>query len=348
MMCSQAIERWFAAEARDLPWRSNRTPWRSLVSEFMLQQTQVARVLERFEPFLERFPAAKDLAVADVQEVLSMWQGLGYYRRARNLRLAAQTIVDDFGGEVPLDVDALRRLPGVGRYTAGSMASIVGGQPVAAVDGNVTRLLARVYCDDAMQQDPAFVRRIWSRAEALVDACGSPPLLNEGMMELGARVCSPASPSCGVCPLEALCGAHAAGRAAEIPPAKGRPDRGVLHQHTVVIRRRGSILLERRPEEGLWGGLWQTPAIEGGGELSVGELVEGLDFRVEGLKRVSRLTRQLTHRTIHIYVHAATVARGARVPQIDGRQWVRQVDLPCLPLSSAARAVLEISAPPMG
>jgi A/G-specific adenine glycosylase len=341
-MCSQAIERWFAAEARNLPWRSNRTPWRSLVSEFMLQQTQVARVLERFEPFLERFPAAKDLAVADVQEVLSMWQGLGYYRRARNLRCAAQAIVTEFGGEVPLDVDALLTLPGVGRYTAGSIASIVGRRRVAIVDGNVTRLLARVYCDGGIPEDRSYVNRMWSRSQALVEESEFPARLNEGMMELGAVICTPTSPSCDVCPLNDRCQSLSAGCVAEIPPAKRRANRAVLHHHSVVIRRRGKLLLERRPESGLWAGLWQAPAIEGDGELSGGELADQLGFPVERLARLGSITRQLTHRTVHIHVHVADLASGVRMPEVDGRKWVRDADLSGLPLSSAALAVLAV------
>ena len=341
---SGMIEQWFAVEARSLPWRHTRTPWRSLVSEFMLQQTQVARVLERFEPFLERFPSPDALAVADEQDVLAMWQGLGYYRRARNLRRAAQAIVAEFGGEVPLDVDALLTLPGVGRYTAGSIASIVGRRRVAIVDGNVTRLLARMYCDDGLQEDRNYVNRMWSRSQSLVEESEFPDRLNEGMMELGAMICTPASPSCDVCPLNDRCQALAAGRVAEIPPAKRRARRAVLHHHSVVIRRRGKLLLERRPESGLWGGLWQAPAIEGDGELSGGEIADRLSFPVERLARLGSITRLLTHRTVHIHVHVADLASGVRMPDADGRKWVRDADLSGLPLSNAALAVLEVSA----
>jgi A/G-specific adenine glycosylase len=342
-VCSRAIERWFAGAARDLPWRANRTPWRSLVSEFMLQQTQVSRVLERFEPFMERFPHPASLAAASEQEVLLMWQGLGYYRRARHLHRAAQAIVADCDGEVPLDIDSLLRLPGVGRYTAGSIASIVGGRREAIVDGNVARFLARLYCDDAPQDDLDFVKRTWLRAKALVDACECPALLNEGMMELGAMVCMPATASCELCPVAALCVARERGRVAEIPPPKRRPDRVVVHHHAVVIRRRGRVLLERRPQCGLWAGLWQAPALETVEELTAGQVAEQLPYPVEGLVRLRTVTRQLTHRTVLIHVHAASLVRAARVPQIDGRKWVRTEDLAGVPLSSAAVAVLKVS-----
>jgi len=342
-VCSRAIERWFAETGRDLPWRADRTPWRSLVSEFMLQQTQVARVLERFEPFMNRFPQPVALADASEQDVLKMWQGLGYYRRARSLHLAAQVIVSDFDGVVPLDVKSLLTLPGVGRFTAGSMSSIVGGHRAAIVDGNVTRVLARLYCDDGLQDDRDFIKRTWSRAEAFVAAAESPALLNEGLMELGARVCTPAAASCKLCPASAHCAARSRGRVGEIPPAKRRSPRTVVHHHSVVIRRSGRLLLEQRPDRGLWAGLWQAPALETSVELTPEQVADRLSYPVEGLRRLKTITRQLTHRTVVVHVHAATLRRAARVPAKDGLRWVGMRELSEVPLSNAAREVLKIS-----
>lgn len=297
---------------------------------------------------MNRFPSPKALAAVDVQDVLAMWKGLGYYRRARNLHCAAQVIVACFGGEVPLEVDQLLTLPGVGRYTAGSIASIVGGRPAAVVDGNVMRLLARLYCDDAIPTDRAYAKRMWSRAADLVNACERPSLLNEGMMELGAMICTPATPLCDACPLRLQCGARAAGRVGEIPPPKRRPVRVVLHHHSVVIRRRGKLLLERRPESGLWAGLWQPPAIEGDVERSTRDVGDQLPFQVETIAALGSLTRQLTHRTVHIQIYEASLVPGARVPQLDNRRWVRAKDVQDLPMSNAALAVLEYAASPPG
>jgi A/G-specific adenine glycosylase len=303
----------------------------------MLQQTQVSRVLERYEPFLERFPTPASLAAATEQELLSMWQGLGYYRRARSLHKASMQIVEQFGGDVPLDAASLRKLAGVGRYTAGSMASIVGGHREPIVDGNVNRLLARLACDDG-PQDASMARRMWERAAALVEASGDPGMLNEGMMELGATVCGPASPSCDACPLRDGCEAFAAGRVGEVPQPKTSGRRTVMHQHAIVVRQGSQVLLEQRPSSGLWASMWQAPTIESDRELDVDELLRRLPAGFEDLTRVESLTRTLTHRTVHIHVHTAATCVGG---QAEGWVWVSDRDGPGHPLSSAARAALQ-------
>jgi len=190
----RALERWFARHARDLPWRRRRTGYRALVAEVMLQQTQVSRVAERYVEFLRRFPTVRGLAEADEQEVLAAWQGLGYYRRARNLHAAARLIVAERGGRIPRTVDGLRQLPGVGRYTAGAIASIVYGAPAPIVDGNVQRVIARWDANDAPPADASTVAETWRRAEDLVGATARPGVLNEALMELGATVCTPVNP----------------------------------------------------------------------------------------------------------------------------------------------------------
>lgn len=309
----------------------------------MLQQTQVSRVIERFEPFMDRFGTPLLLAQADEEAVLAMWQGLGYYRRARNLQRSAADIVDRFGGEVPLEVEDLMSLPGVGRYTAGSIASIVGGQRVPIVDGNITRLLARVYEDDAAQDDRAFIARTWERSEQLVQACGTPGVLNEGMMELGATVCTPASPSCNACPVRTCCAACDSNRTGEIPPPKRRAVKEVLHHHAVVVERRGRMLMQRRPGGGLWGGLWQATAVESPSRLAQQEVAESCGLPLESLALVESVQRQLTHRTVHLHVHIGVLKRGARLPEADHRRWMLADEVIKAPLSNAARHVLEVA-----
>jgi A/G-specific adenine glycosylase len=335
-----AIERWFLDNARDLPWRDPRTPWRALVSELMLQQTQVSRVLERFEPFMDRFPSPCLLAIADEQDVLAMWQGLGYYRRARSLHRAAREIVDRFDGEVPIDASELLSLPGVGRYTAGSIASIVGGAREAIVDGNVSRLLARVHCDSASPTDRLFIKRLWSWAQGLVDVCEHPPLLNEGMMELGATVCTPASPSCDQCPLASLCQARLEGRVSEIPPPKQVAARQELHHHAVIVKRRGRVLLEQRAKTGLWAGMWQAPAIESQTKLSDSDVIKRLPFPLQSLRLQEVLQRTLTHRIVTLHIYSGSLKRGARVPTTAGVKWVSTAGLADVPISNAGHAVL--------
>ena len=190
----RALCGWFRRKARDLPWRRRRTGYTALVAEAMLQQTQVARVVERYRAFLRRFPSVRVLAEAREQQVLAEWQGMGYYRRARNLHAAAKMIVRDFGGRVPRTADKLRKLRGVGRYTAASIASIVYGERTPLVDGNVQRVLARLDARPGRAQDPKLVKWAWRRAAELVELVDSPGSLNEGLMELGAVVCTPGSP----------------------------------------------------------------------------------------------------------------------------------------------------------
>lgn len=337
---AQSIEDWFLAEARDLPWRRTRTAWGALVSEFMLQQTQVSTVVDRFELFMQRFPAPNDMALADIDQVLQLWQGMGYYRRARNLHRAAQYVVAHFDGVVPTSEPQLRELPGVGRYTAGSIASIVGGHRVPIVDGNVTRLLSRLHADDAARDDRQLANRTWLRAEALVDACNNPSHLNEGMMELGAMICRPAKPRCQSCPISEDCSARSEGLQDSIPRPKQAIARTMIHQHSIIIRRRGRLLLEQRGDSGLWAGLWQSPTIDGEEELDSERIIRELDVPVQSLHRHETITRQLTHRIVRIHVYSGCLVPRARVPEQPNRKWVRVSDLSDYALSSAARAAL--------
>jgi len=189
-----AVEAWFVDAQRELPWRRVRNGYTALVSEAMLQQTQVARAVELYEPFMRRFPTVGALAEASEQEVLAAWQGLGYYGRARRLHAAARAIAERFEGEVPADIDALRSLPGVGRYTAGAIASIAFGARVPIVDTNVARVLMRVDARAGTSANPENVEWCWERAAQLVEACTNASHFNEGLMELGAIVCSSAAP----------------------------------------------------------------------------------------------------------------------------------------------------------
>ena len=236
----QALCAWFEHAARDLPWRKrkHRTGYGALVAEAMLQQTQVARVVERYPAFMLRFPNARSLANALEQEVLEEWRGMGYYRRARNLHAAAQMIVRNFGGRVPSKASVLRQLPGVGRYTAGAIASIVFGKPEPIVDGNVMRVLARLYAKEGANGDAAAWT--WETADRLVKLAqrsGTPGVFNEAMMELGATVCTPGRPKCETCPLQRFCAARARGLQDEFPIARKRAKPQAWVHHALVVRR---------------------------------------------------------------------------------------------------------------
>ena len=302
---SAAIEAWFVTAARDLPWRRHRTPWRALVSELMLQQTQVARVEARFETFLSRFPSPRAMADAGEDAVLALWEGLGYYRRARLLHAAALRIVERHDGEVPEDVGDLLDLPGVGRYTAGSVASIALGQREPIVDGNVARVVARLAAIDARADDPALISRAWSAATDLVHAAGDPGVLNEGLMELGATVCTPVNPSCERCPCREVCVARREGLASDLPRPKSRPIRQVVHLDLMLLRSSNRLALVQRPTGGLWGGLWQPPAIESDVapvDADRRRLLADLGVDAAGAEfmEVARMRRLLTHREVHL------------------------------------------------
>ena len=311
---ARIVERWFAANARDLPWRRRPTRWRRLVSEIMLQQTQVARVEERYGAFVHRFPTPAALASADPDEVASLWAGLGYYRRVRHLQAAAVVIVETHGGRVPASQDALLALPGVGRYTAGAMASIACGQVAAIVDGNVHRVIARLFNDPRPLDDAAASARTWARSLSLVQAATSPGAFNEGLMEFGATICTPSTPACGVCPLRSGCAAFKAGTVGQTPRPRQRPGKRVLHHHAVAIIRRGQVAIEQRTGRDLWSGLWQLPTVEHGSGLGPGEVRRRLGVSVEPLRRAGGFERLLTHRRVLFQVFRTSLQQGARLP----------------------------------
>ncbi|MCE7973858.1 MAG: A/G-specific adenine glycosylase [Leptolyngbya sp. PLA1] len=340
-----ALARWFRARARDLPWRTmlpggRRDPWRALVSEFMLQQTQVARVAARFDAMLARFPSPAAMAAAPVEDVLSLWAGLGYYRRARSLHAAASQIVARFDGRVPSDTDDLLSLPGVGRYTAGAIASIAFGLPRPLVDGNVARVLQRLHARPGSASEPGVMRWAWKQAGLLISAAQArrvpPAQVNEGLMELGATVCTPSSPRCGECPLSTACLARATGRQDRIPRPKARAARAELTLRCAVLfDTRGRVLLHKRPSGGLWSGLWQPPTHQ------------ALPPALASLPVVGEVTRLLTHRRVVMEVRRGRKPRSWRAPA--GSVWVAPPDLATLGIGSAHRAVLDLALnAPMG
>ena len=272
MHIAPALLAWHSRHGRhDLPWQREPTAYRVWVSEIMLQQTQVATVIDYFDRFMQRFPDLRTLAAAPLDEVLHLWSGLGYYSRARNLHRAAQrVIVNDDSGSIlgctlPADAAALMALPGIGRSTAAAIRALSAGERVAILDGNVRRVLARFYLIAGVPTQRAVEQRLWELAEACTPE-QDVAVYTQAIMDLGATVCVRRRPLCTVCPLEQGCGARRAGRQHEIPTARPRAAR---RTRTVVMlfaqRHDGAVLLERRPERGIWGGLWcppQFPSVE--------------------------------------------------------------------------------------
>jgi len=329
---TDVVATWFRASARDLPWRRRREGYTALVAEAMLQQTQVARVIDRFERFIERFPDVHVLADASVDDVLDIWQGLGYYRRARHLHAAARMIRDKFDGVVPHAVDDLLRLPGVGRYTAGAIASIVFGERSPIVDGNVYRVLARLDGFDRPASDPAAQRWAWARATTLVGHAADPSAFNEGLMEFGAVICTPKAPRCDMCPMSSSCIANRSGRSAALPPPKARAAVESVHHHCVVIERGEAILMEQRPSTGLWPELWQPPAVESASSMLADDVAAALAVPVTRVEPAQSFTHLMTHRALTMHVFTA------RSRQRRGR-WVPRAELDRVPMSAAHRRI---------
>ena len=261
-----ALLHWYASNARDLPWRRARDPYAIWISEAMLQQTRVGAVLGYWQRFLDRFPDATRLAAAKDDELMAAWSGLGYYRRARALREAARVVVERHGGHLPADPAALAELPGVGPYTAGALASIAFGLAEPLVDGNVARVFARWFELEAPVGSAELSRQTWALAAQLVPPAGSegggPSAWNQALMELGATLCGPRSPDCGPCPVADVCAARRAGRESELPRPKERAAPVQVELELAVARRREDILLVRRPEGRLMGGLFELPTRE--------------------------------------------------------------------------------------
>lgn len=258
MAFTEALLDWYERNARDLPWRFEQSPYRTWVSEIMLQQTQVETVIPYFERWMMIFPDVFVLAAADEQEVLSLWEGLGYYSRARNLHKAARIVAQDYHGQLPQTADELDELPGIGPYTAAAVASIAFGQDIATVDGNIRRVFSRVFNLAAPLRSTESEKHIWELAEAHL-----PPTragqYSQALMDLGAMICTPKTPDCERCPVAEVCQARALGVVAERPVKKPRKKTPSLTVTAAVIHRDDTFLLAKRPPEGLLGGLWEFP-----------------------------------------------------------------------------------------
>jgi A/G-specific adenine glycosylase len=343
----RALLRWYRRHARELPWRTRPDPWPVWVSEIMLQPTRVETVIPYFTRFLEAFPTVEDLARAPEDRVLKLWEGLGYYRRVRNLHRAARHVVEARGGALPDTAEGWRTLPGVGAYTAAAIASIAFGEPVAVVDGNVKRVIARLFRIDKTLGQAEGEKTLRALADRLL-APRRPGDHNQAVMDLGASVCTPKNPACETCPLRRLCEAFAEDEPTAYPRRRprARPPHRVVT--AAVIRRQGRLLLGKRPPEGLLGGLWEFP----GGKVEAGETPRaalrrelkeelGVAARV-GTERGS-VEHAYTHFTITLKLFEASIGRAK--PQArwhTALKWVLPAQLADHALPTATRKALRL------
>jgi A/G-specific adenine glycosylase len=338
----QRLLRWFAREQRDLPWRRDRDPYRIWLSEAMLQQTQVATVVPYFERFVAALPTIKALAAADEQEVLRLWEGLGYYRRARHLHRAARKIVAEHRGRFPKDVAACAALPGVGRYMVGAILSQAFDQRLPIVEANSKRVLCRLFAHTGASKDSATQRWLWQKAEEVLPRrhVGA---FNQALMELGALVCMPKTPRCSACPLANDCAAHRAGLQESIPAPVATPRIVEVSEAAVVLRRGPRVLLVQRPESGRWAGMWEFPH----GELEEAEphdqaarrLARTLTgFRIGALEEVLTLRHGVTRFRITMVCFEAQVRGGEfRSSFYQKARWLTPQELTAYPVSSPQR-----------
>lgn len=312
----------------------------------MLQQTQVATVVGYYERFMAALPTLADLAAADPQTVLRLWQGLGYYRRARHLHAAARAVVEHHGGTVPASPAELASLPGIGPYTAGAIASIAFGRSAALVDGNVARVLARWLAIEEPIDAPVVQRQVWSLAQQLVPP-RHPGDWNQALMELGALICLPRNPVCDACPVRHCCAAAATGRQGTLPRRRPRRRPTAVTHHVVAVVRNGAYLFEQRPADGLWADLWQMPTCENAADpLRRGTLARWVRQRtrlaVTAPDLVGTFQHQTTHRAVTFTLWRADARSGRRRADT---VWRSLDDLDDLPLSRPQQRIAAMLAP---
>ncbi len=343
----KALLRWFAGNARDLPWRRSRDPYAIWVAEIMLQQTRVSTTLPYYHRFLKRFPTVEKLARARLDTVLKLWEGLGYYSRARNMHVAAREIVARFSGQLPHTTDELLTLPGIGRYTAGAIASTAFGRREPLVDGNIERVLCRLFRIKGSPKQNAVRKKLWTIAAEILppDNVGQ---FNQALMELGSEVCTPRNPRCEDCPVREVCGARLHNEQGSLPT---RALKKPLPRHTVVvgvIHKDGRILIDKRKPEGLLGGLWELP----GGKRRPRESLEAalrrevreeLAIRIRVGRLLAVVDHTYSHFRIRMHAFECTYLSGRpRCITCTDLKWVRPNDLARYAFPAANNKIIRI------
>ncbi len=339
---------WYGHRGRDLPWRRIFDPYPVWLSEIMLQQTTVAAAIPYFERFLERFPDLASLAAASLDEVIEAWAGLGYYSRARNLHAAARQVLAERGGVFPDSLEGLTALPGVGRSTAGAIRAIAFGKRGVILDGNVRRVLVRLFALAGDPRSSAAEKKLWQWAEALTprERAGD---YAQAIMDLGATVCLPRTPLCFECPLDGLCEARRLGRERELPESRKRAEVPTVIQAALLLERRGSLLVRRRPYEGLLGGLWEFPCAEAAagerGEETARRLLA--DLGQEGpLSPAGEVRHAYSHFRLDLRLFRAEAMDHVRVAEGAESRWLSTAELAGFPLHGAHKKALKLLSSP--
>ena len=338
---------WFAANKRSMPWRSNRTPYRVWISELMLQQTRVDQATPYFHRFMKRFPSLKSLAEASQEDVLKMWEGLGYYSRARNLHKAAQLIVTEHKGRFPSTAEEIIKLPGIGSYTTAAIGSLAFNMDLAVLDGNVIRVLSRLFAYDKDARSTTAKKELQQMADELLVA-GAAGDFNESMMELGATVCMPKNPDCSTCPLSRCCLGKQTGSPTDFPfkaPKKKVPH--LIVGAAVVTDRKGKVLVAQRRSEDMLGGLWEFP----GGKLEADETIqeciarelkEELDIDIEVGEFLVMVKHAYSHFTMDLHTYFATIKSGSpKAIECQDFQWLEISKLRKIPYSKADLMIID-------
>ncbi len=340
-----SLAKWYRKEKRDLPWRATQDPYYILVSEFMLQQTQVKTVIPYYQRWIKSYPTAQVLAEAREDSVLKHWEGLGYYSRARNLHRSAKMIVEEFHNQVPDTLDKILKLPGVGRYTAGAVLSIAYDQSIPVLDGNVKRVISRLFCLPENGANQASENRLWQVAESLIPAEGAGDF-NQALMEIGATVCLPQKPLCLLCPLNTVCQAKRKGVQEQFPPAKIKSATKKIAVSAAVIQRNGKIYIQQRPQKGLMGGLWEFP----GGKLEKDEspedclereIKEELGVQIAIKKKILTIKHSYTQFRVTLHVFTCDLKPGRiRATSCEEWKWVTLKNIQQYPFPAANVKIL--------
>jgi A/G-specific adenine glycosylase len=344
----QQILAWFQDNARDLPWRKTYDPYHVWISEIMLQQTQMDRVVDFFTRWISRFPDPQSIAGASEEEVLKLWEGLGYYARARNILKSAGILVAEYNGKLPADYDLLLRLPGIGKYTAGAIMSIAFNKKYSLVDANIERIFARLF----NLKEPVKVKKtnefIWQKARELLPD-GKAREFNQGLMELGALVCIAKNPRCKICPISTACQAYSLDLVAKRPVLKSPPQTIFIEMATGILMHNGKVLLQKRKSKGVWANLWEFP----GGRLEPGETPEmalvreyqeETELTVGNLKKITTVQHSYTIYRVTLHCYFCTSMDGRDEPVLHGAQeyrWLTPKEITDFALPAGHRKLID-------